>query len=116
MSEQDVSGLPPSGAGQFAESYPTIWQAYQALGKASSESGPIDARGRRLLKLALAIGAGSEGAVHAHCRQALQEGIAAEELRQVAVLAITTLGFPAAMAAMSWIGDTVEDDVTHSRS
>jgi len=74
------------------------------------ESGPIDARGRRLLKLALTIGAGSEGAVHSHCRQALQECIAEDELRQVAVLAITPLGFPAAMAAMSWIGDIVEAD------
>ena len=61
--------LPQSGAGRFAEDYPDVWQHYTALGKAVSEAGQIDARTRRLLKIALAIGAGSEGAVHSHVRQ-----------------------------------------------
>ena len=109
MSDSDATHyLPRSGAGEFADAYPAAWEAYQALGKAAGESGPLDARTRRLLKLALAMGARSEGAVHSHCRQAVREGLSAEELRQVAVLAITTLGFPAAMAALSWIGDVVD--------
>ena len=74
-------------------------------GKAASEAGPLDAHTRRLLKLALAIGAGSEGAVHSHTRQGLAEGLSAEEITQVAVLAITTLGFPSAMAGLSWMRD-----------
>ncbi len=69
------------------------------------ESGKLDARTRRLLKLALAVGAGSEGAVHSHARQAREEGIADGDIRQVVLLAITTLGFPAAMAAYSWVND-----------
>ena len=101
-----MSNLPPSGAGDFAERLPQVWEAYQALGKACSE-GQLDARTRRLIKLALAIGAGSEGAVHSHARQARDEGIKADDLRQVAVLAVTTLGFPAAMAGYSWINDIV---------
>lgn len=100
-----MSKLPPSGAGVFADHHPDVWNAYAALGKAAAESGPLDARTRRLLKLALAIGANSEGAVHSHCRQALAEEITPEELQQVAILAITTLGFPDAMAAYSWIND-----------
>jgi len=103
-----MAKLPPSGAGKFAESFPDVWQAYEALGRVASESGPLDARARRLLKLALAIGAGSEGAVHSHARQALDEGLTPDEIQQVATLAITTLGFPAAMAAMSWINDVLE--------
>ena len=100
--------LPPSGAGAFADAYPAAWDAYRALGEAAGASGPLDERTRRILKLALAIGARSEGAVHSHCRQALDEGVPADALRHVAVLAITTLGFPAAMAALSWIGDVVD--------
>jgi len=100
--------LPPSGAGKFAEQYPELWKAYQTLGAAAAESGPLDARSRRLIKLALAIGAGSEGAVHSHVRQALSEGISAEEIRQICNLAITTLGFPAAMAGLSWVNDIFE--------
>jgi alkylhydroperoxidase/carboxymuconolactone decarboxylase family protein YurZ len=105
----EPSALPPSGAGQFATTYPGVWEAYTALGKASADVGPLDASARRLVKLALAIGAGSEGAVHSHVRQAVADGATADELRQVAILAITTLGFPAAMAAFSWINDVLDE-------
>lgn len=99
--------LPPSGAGRFASDFPDIWRAYQALGASAAASGPLDERSRRLIKLAMAIGANSEGAVHSHCRQAISEGFSAEEIRQVCNLAITTLGFPAAIAALSWVNDMI---------
>ena len=105
-----MTGLPPSGAGVFATLLPEAWQAYQALGKACSDAGPLDARDRRLIKLALSIGARSEGAVHSHARQGAEEGLAPEELRQVAALSITTLGFPAAMAGLSWINDILKNE------
>lgn len=100
-----MTTLPPTGAGALAESFPGVWEAYQGLGKAAAEAGPLDARTRRLIKLALSIGANSEGAVHSHVRQALEEGLSKEELQQVALLAITTLGFPTAMAGISWVND-----------
>ncbi|MEX2649345.1 MAG: carboxymuconolactone decarboxylase family protein [Alphaproteobacteria bacterium] len=103
-----MAALPASGAGAFVKAYPAVWDRFTALGKACSEAGPLDARMRRLIKLALAIGALSEGAVHSHARQGLEEKLSVEELRQVAVLAIPTLGFPTAMAALSWINDIVE--------
>tara|TARA_B100000315_G_scaffold111702_1_gene102454 strand:- start:490 stop:807 length:318 start_codon:yes stop_codon:yes gene_type:complete len=103
-----MSTLPPTGAGALAKNLPAVWESYQALGKAAAEAGPLDARTRRLVKLALSIGAYSEGAVHSHTRQAIEEGLAPEELRQVAAMAITTLGFPVAMAGMSWINDIVD--------
>ncbi len=104
-----MTELPPSGAGVFAAQFPQAWDAYKALGEACSESGPLDARDRRLIKLALSIGARSEGAVHSHARQGAGEGLAPEELRQVAALAITTLGFPAAMAGLCWINDILKE-------
>jgi alkylhydroperoxidase/carboxymuconolactone decarboxylase family protein YurZ len=85
-----------------------VWENYSALGKAVSEAGGLDARTRRLLKLAMTIGAGSEGAVHSHVRRAQEEGLAAAEIRQVVLLAITTLGFTAAMAAYSWVNDILD--------
>ena len=106
-----MTELPPSGAGDFARNFPETWAAYEALGRASAQAGPLDARTRRLVKLALALGAGSEGAVHSHTRQGLAEGLSADELKQVAVLAITTLGFPAAMAGLSWIRDILESEM-----
>ena len=93
----------PSGAGEVARAYPEVWNAYAALGKACSEAGPIDGRTARLVKLALAIGALSEGAVHSHARRALEEGASKDELKQVALLAIPTLGFPQGVKALTWI-------------
>ncbi len=48
--------------------------------------------------------------MHSHAHRALEEGLSAEELRQVAALAITSLGFPAAMAGLSWINDILKDE------
>jgi alkylhydroperoxidase/carboxymuconolactone decarboxylase family protein YurZ len=98
----------PSAAGDVAKKHPALWKAYAALGKAVSEAGPLDARARRLVKLGLAIGAGSEGAVHSHARQALAEGLTPQEIKHAALLAVTTLGFPHAVAALSWIEDVTE--------
>jgi alkylhydroperoxidase/carboxymuconolactone decarboxylase family protein YurZ len=47
----------PSGAGNVARTYPAVWEAYSAVGKACTSAGPIDGRTARLLKLAFAIGA-----------------------------------------------------------
>ncbi|SDY05897.1 carboxymuconolactone decarboxylase family protein [Citreimonas salinaria] len=95
----------PGAAGDLAEDHPEIWKAYSALGKATADCGPLTERERRLVKLALAIGAGSEGAVHSHTRRARSEGIEQEAIAQVAMLAIGPLGLPRAVAAKTWIED-----------
>ena len=95
----------PGTAGQIAREKPDLWRAFQALGAATSEAGPLDERSRRLVNLALAIGADSEGATHSHCRRALAEGLSAEELEHVAFLAITTLGWPRAIRGLTWVRD-----------
>ena len=64
----------PSGAGDLAREYPAIWKAYSGLGEAFAVAGPIEGKALRLVKLALAVGISSEGAVHSHVRRALDEG------------------------------------------
>jgi alkylhydroperoxidase/carboxymuconolactone decarboxylase family protein YurZ len=98
----------PSGAGLLADRHPKIWAAYENLGEAVAEGGPLDAKTRRLVKVALAIGCSSEGAVHSHVRRAVSEGVKAEELRHIVLLAIPTLGLPAAVKALTWIDDILE--------
>jgi alkylhydroperoxidase/carboxymuconolactone decarboxylase family protein YurZ len=98
----------PSVAGKLVEQYPDVWQEYADLGKACSEAGPLDDETKRLVKLGLAVGAQSEGAVHSHVRRALEEGVDPEELRHVAILSIPTIGFPKAMAALTWIEDLTQ--------
>ena len=105
----------PATAGEFAASYPDVWNAYATVGRTCSEAGPIDGETKRLLKLALAIGQGSEGAVHSHVRRGLEEGVEPEALEHAAVLAIPTVGFPAAMAALSWIRDYTDEQADGER-
>jgi 4-carboxymuconolactone decarboxylase len=89
----------------FAKSYPSVMQAVEALGEATRAAGPLDKKTRTLVKLAIAVGALREGAVHSHTRRALEAGCTPDELRHVGVLAITTIGFPSTMATMSWVED-----------
>jgi alkylhydroperoxidase/carboxymuconolactone decarboxylase family protein YurZ len=103
----DPSDL-PSTAGDLAEDYPDVWDRYADLGKACSDAGPIDGETKRLVKLAMAVGSQSEGAVHSHVRRALEEGVDPDTLRHLAVLAIPTIGYPKAMAALSWIDDLAD--------
>lgn len=100
----------PSGAARLADRYPALWQAYAQLGERCAEAGPLTPRERRLVKLALAIGAGSEGAVHSHVRRALAEGIDRTSLEHAMALSIPLVGMPAAVRAMTWIDDLTQPD------
>jgi alkylhydroperoxidase/carboxymuconolactone decarboxylase family protein YurZ len=97
----------PSGARILEERHPEIWQSFEELGQRCAQAGPLDDRTIRLVKLALATGAGLEGAVHSHARRALKDGLSADELRHVAMLAIPTLGLSTAVRAMTWMDDVL---------
>lgn len=94
---------------QFRHEFPAVADAYDALGDALHRSGPLDAKTRQLVKLALAIGAGLEGATHAHTRRALQMGIVPAELKHTVLLAMTTLGFAATVRAYTWVEDALKE-------
>lgn len=98
----------PDALARFAGQYPRVWEAYNHLGNAAAEAGPLDEKSQRLIKLAIAIGSQRQGAVHSHTRRALKAGCRPEELLHVGILAITTLGWPAAFAAICWIQDIIE--------
>ena len=108
LSENPAVAMPPVPQ-HIAKEHPDIWAAFQQLGAALSQAGPLDARTKRLVHLALAIGANSHGAVHSHARRGLAEGIAAAELEHVALLATTTLGWPQAVRGLTWIQDVTQE-------
>ena len=87
--------------------YPEVFEAYERLGKACRDSGPLAPKEAALAKLAIAVGARLEGAVHSHVRRAIEAGASPDECRHVVLLATTTLGFPAMMAALSWVEDVL---------
>ena len=93
--------------------YPEVWRAYRQLGDAAAAAGPLDARSQRLVKLALAVGARSQGAVHSHARRALREGIPAAAVLQIPLLAVSSIGWSAAMAALAWVRDVTDGAGSH---
>ena len=95
----------PEHPASFARQYPEVWASFEGLASRCHEAGSLDSKSQRLVKLGIALGAGLEGGFHAQVRNALAEGITPEEIRHVVVLGLTTIGFPASMAALSWIDD-----------
>src|SRR5262245_5099189 len=95
----------PNSVTSFEKKHPAVWEAFAKLGQTCHETGPLDEKTRRMVKLATAIASRHEGAVHSATRNALKSGVTREEIEHVAILAITTIGWPAAYAAMTWIED-----------
>jgi 4-carboxymuconolactone decarboxylase len=92
---------------RFRERYPGVAQSLDALGRATQDAGGLDARSQRLVKLGIAIGALAEGAVRSNVRKARAIDVSDEDIRQTALLAISTAGFPTAIAAIAWIEEVL---------
>ena len=93
---------------EFIERFPELGRAWELMTQAG-DKGPLDAKTARLIKLAVAVGTGGEGAVHASVRKGIALGITAAEVDQVVALAASTVGLPAAVAAWSWSRDLYEE-------
>ncbi|MDX1429784.1 MAG: carboxymuconolactone decarboxylase family protein [Rhodothermales bacterium] len=100
---------PPKRFTDFLKQHPDVGAAYKSLGAATMAAGPLSRNTAQLVKLGIAVGMRHEGAVHAHARKALDAGCTPEEIRHAVMLATTTLGFPAMMAALSWVDDIIDD-------
>jgi 4-carboxymuconolactone decarboxylase len=91
----------------FKKQFPKVAAAYDALADVCNKQGPLDKKCQRLIKLGIAIGINSEGAVRSHARQAMEEGISADEVRHAVLMATTTAGFPTMIAAMKWVEEVI---------
>lgn len=100
---------------RFTREHPAVAHAYDALGQACANAGPLDTRTRELVKLGMAIGGRLEGAVHSHARRALEAGATPEEIRHVVALAAPTVGLPTTVAAFTWIEDVLGAGGTRTR-
>src|SRR5262245_11861996 len=94
---------PPKSFEEFVRRFPKLGKAWELLGEAGEEAGPLDAKTQRLVKLAVAIGTRQEGAVHSGVRKALAAGASEAELEQVVALAASLIGLPRSVAALGWV-------------
>src|SRR5688500_20298834 len=86
----------------FQRRFPKVKEAFDSLGAAEHDAGPLGARERRLIKLGIAVGAQSEGGVRSHVRKLLGIGVAEAESLATVVLALTILGTTACEPASRW--------------
>lgn len=101
---------PPKRFLKFMEDHPEIGQAYNDLGAALTNAGPLDEKQIALVKVGISTGARMEGALRSHVRKAIAAGATKEEIRHAVLLSTTTIGFPNMMAALSWLDDLLEDE------
>lgn len=98
----------PNAYKTFRDRHGDVASSLDGLAADIDRAGPLDERSRRLVKLGIAIGRGSEGAVKSSTRKARALGVTDDEIRHAALLAVTTTGLPAATAAMTWIDEVVD--------
>lgn len=98
----------PKTFDDFVAQFPDIARAWEMVHEAGKKCS-FDAKTARLIKLAISVGAMREGAVRASARKAIAAGISHDELNDVVTLAASTMGFPASVAAFSWIRDAISD-------
>ncbi len=94
---------------KFGEKYPEILKNFEEIGKKCHELGPLGPKSRRLVKLGMAIGITSKGAIKSQTRKALQDGFSPDEIRHAALLALTTIGLPSMVAAFGWIEEALSE-------
>lgn len=99
---------PPKKYRAFVERYPELGEAWDLMHRAEEKAGPLDERTRRLIKLAVSIGAGREGSVHASARKALSMGILPEEIEQTVAVCSSVMGMPGTVAAFTWVRDVLD--------
>lgn len=98
---------PPQTHDQFVQEFPLLAEAWALTAKAG-ETGPIDPTIARLIKLAIALAAGREGATRASVRKARADGVSRESMMQVLALCAGTIGFPATAAGYNWVMDELQ--------
>ncbi len=92
----------------FSEKYPEVLRQYQELGKSCRETGPLEYKYQDLVKLGIAVGANSRGAVMSAVRKALASGATPDEIVHAVLLSLTTTGFPNMIAALGWADEVLE--------
>lgn len=105
----------PSSWRRFARRYPNVADAYNELSETCRVAGPLKPEIVALLKLAVSVGAHMPRTIHRHTKKALLAGATPNEARQVALVALPTVGLPAAMDALEWIDEIVTEAPEQNR-
>lgn len=89
------------------ERYAELIGAVEAMGKAASNSGPLDEKTVQLIQLGAAAAIGSKGSLSSHAMRAKEAGATDEEIRHAIVVLTGTIGFPTVAAALDRMDDVI---------
>ena len=109
MGRVAANAAPPRSWEVLVDEFPDVCVAYDALSSACLDAGPIDRVTRALVKLAVSVGGRHQRTVHSHAKKALREGVSDAALRHVAMIALPTIGLPAALDARRWIEESIQE-------
>jgi AhpD family alkylhydroperoxidase len=101
-----MAGLPPAFE-SMKDAFPAVWDSQSAMNRSCDEAGPLDARTRELIKVAVLAAAGYEQSVKGHTVMALEAGASPAEVRQAVLLAAGPVGIPAVAYGLSWIEEAI---------
>ena len=85
---------------RFKAERPDIAQAYERLSALTVSDGPLTEREVRLVRLGIALGSRSPGAVKSAARKAHDVGVTREELDHAAILSLVNIGLSEALGAV----------------
>jgi 4-carboxymuconolactone decarboxylase len=100
---------------EFTKKYSQVATAYEGLAGECRHSGPLSERDQALVKLGIAAGSHTEGLVHSQVRKAMDLGVQPEEIRHAILLALTSIGFPKMMAALTWAEDILKEEIVKAK-
>lgn len=85
---------------RFKEEFPEVFRREEELGREIHlQGGPLSEETRWLVKVAISAAAGRHRALETHLTKAREAGIGEDAIKQVLLLLIPTVGFPACMEA-----------------
>lgn len=96
----------------FSDEFSEVFKIYKQLGITTRDAGPLEAKTQNLVKLGIAVGVNSKGAVMSSTRKALASGAAGDEIIHAVLLALTTTGFPNMIAALGWVEAVLKEAET----
>lgn len=101
---------------KFVARFPELAQAHEQAGIAAKKLGPLDEKTCELIKVGICVGAGLESALRSHVRRAAGHGATRREIEQAIMLAMTTCGFPRAVAAWHWANIQFDRDAAEKEN
>ncbi len=97
----------PGAFKRFKASRPEMAAAYERLSELAMTGGPLSEREARLVKLGVALGVRSPGAIKSAMRKAGDAGLGHDELEHAVYLALANIGLSDTLTAVRYVEETL---------